>query len=693
MTFCPRRVRCQLGTVSFPDQRHVHPESPSHLSSSRGSLPEDGQGFALNSPLRRGIGHRPPAVVSAGALRRPGTRGHVDSSTTIVAGGSIRTLAAFAVVAAVSVTSPLERVIANDNTISAGTLHNGVLTLGIEARVGEWHPDAESAPGMLIQAFGEPGKSLRIPGPLIRVKAGTEVRVTVINKIPGATLRVHGLVARPVGGTVTDDTLTVDDGAAREVRFRLDAPGTYFYWGSTTAAPFDRRTKMDGQLAGAIVVADPAASGKIRDRVFVISEWADSIKANNAPMEGTLWVPVINGKAWPNTERLTFDQGDTVRWRWVNASYVVHPLHLHGFYYSVDSRGDGLGDTTYALEARRKGVTSRMGVGATMTMTWVAERPGNWLFHCHVPAHIEAHIALDRSSTQPMSEAMYQGQMGMGGLVIGMSIRPRGAPAALSSVAARPIRLVASVDSNGSPTEPAYSYSRRLLVLTRGEPVAVTIVNLLPEATAVHWHGVELESYADGVAGFSGSKGKIAPIIEPQDSFAAKFTPPRAGTFMYHTHIDEVRQEPAGLSGVLLVMEPGAKFDSTHDHPILLTTPRREADRARIQLNGSLDPPPLEWRAGETHRIRLADILVGAQAGVVVKLVKDSTLMQWRSLAKDGLDLPASDMVMRRATVMMTIGETHDFEVRLDEPGDYKLEFRFFAFPTPLRAVMVIRVK
>ena len=80
-------------------------------------------------------------------------------------------------------------------------------------------------------------------------------------------------------------------------------------------------------------------------------------------------------------------------------------------------------------------------------------------------------------------------------------------------------------------------------------PVSITVVNSTPEPTAVHWHGIELESYFDGVAGFSGNASRASPIIAPADSFEARFTPPRAGTFIYHTHIDELRQQPAGMAG------------------------------------------------------------------------------------------------------------------------------------------------
>src|SRR5574341_2470012 len=58
-----------------------------------------------------------------------------------------------------------------------------------------------------------------------------------------------------------------------------------------------------------------------------------------------------------------------------------------------------------------------------------------------------------------------------------------------------------------------------VLVLERDRPTDITVVNRLREATAVHWHGIELESYSDGVAGWSGSGSRVAPVIAAGDSF------------------------------------------------------------------------------------------------------------------------------------------------------------------------------
>ena len=66
-----------------------------------------------------------------------------------------------------------ELVAINDNRTPAGTLTNGTLTIRLEARLGEWHPDADSDPGIVVEAFAEEGKPLQIPGPVIRVVEGT----------------------------------------------------------------------------------------------------------------------------------------------------------------------------------------------------------------------------------------------------------------------------------------------------------------------------------------------------------------------------------------------------------------------------------------------------------------------------------------------------------------------------------------
>jgi manganese oxidase len=99
------------------------------------------------------------------------------------------------------------------------------------------------------------------------------------------------------------------------------------------------------------------------------------------------------------------------------------------------------------------------------------------------------------------------------------------------------------------------------IVLTRGEPTEIVVLNRADVPLGVHWHGLELESWADGVPGWSGMPGRVSPAIQPGDSFAVRMTPPRAGTFMYHVHSEPGHQLAQGLYGPFLVLEPGERRD------------------------------------------------------------------------------------------------------------------------------------
>src|SRR5690606_2697014 len=106
------------------------------------------------------------------------------------------------------------------------------------------------------------------------------------------------------------------------------------------------------------------------------------------PPHEDIWDLAINGRGWPHSERLSYPVGDTIRWRWLNGSYLPHPMHLHGFHYRVLAKGDGQRDRTYPADEVRAVVTEFMLPGSTFAMDWVPTRAGNWLFHCHMAPHI-----------------------------------------------------------------------------------------------------------------------------------------------------------------------------------------------------------------------------------------------------------------------------------------------------------------
>jgi manganese oxidase len=126
---------------------------------------------------------------------------------------------------------------------------------------------------------------------------------------------------------------------------------------------------------------------------------------------GYLEALTTNGKSWPNTEAFTASIGDTVRWRVVNASGRVHPMHLHGFMYHVLSLGTFLRDSIFKPGYETVVVTQTLLPASTMIMQWLASRPGNWLFHCHLSFHVNPEVRLPGMAEldQPDKNNIWQG--------------------------------------------------------------------------------------------------------------------------------------------------------------------------------------------------------------------------------------------------------------------------------------------
>jgi len=231
------------------------------------------------------------------------------------------------------------------------------------------------------------------------------------------------------------------------------------------------------------------------------------------------------------------------------------------------------------------------------------------------------------------------------------------------------------------------------LILTRGQPTAIRVVNQLSEPLAVHWHGIELESYYDGVPGLSGSGKQLLEPIAPGSSFVVHLTAPRAGTFIYHTHIDDIKQLSSGLYGPLIVLRPGESFDPEIDRVLLIS--RAGPGETPIWLNGSRSPKIASFKVGQKYRLRIINI-VPENPPVDVGLKIAAIAANWRPIAKDGADLPAGQQEVCPARVTIAVGETYDFEFSPERAGELELEVirpanRFPAEITPSHKVVELR--
>ena len=577
----------------------------------------------------------------------------------------------------------LRPIAANPNHSPAGILHDGILTIQLEIARGQWHPEAEDGIALSVDAFGEAGHQLQNPGPLIRVPQGTEIRASLHNTLPVA-VTVHGL------GTSSNAAMHLGPGTLEQVTFKAETPGLYLYWGALDVDDLTLRYGVDSELTGAFVVDPPGPH--VNDEIFVMEMMSEHPGANARQTLAT-----INGKSWPYTQRFRYKIGEMVHWRWVNATNEPHALHLHGFYYWVDAFNRKGQVEHYSGESRPQVVTQRIAQGETFDMSWTPDRSGNWLFHCHMFQHMIPPVVpkvpgltITPGITQRHEHLDMHDGPGMGQMVLGITVPedPKNSAAAAWR-ADRRVQLeiserdgqpryqlqVRDLDSSGVSSPQEHAGPKLIgppIVLARGQPVEIEVVNNSKGPTAIHWHGIELESYYDGVPGWTGSGTEITPAIAPGTSFVVHMTPPRAGTFIYHTHWHDAAQLTNGLYGPLIVLPPGERYDPETDISFVFSVGDFGQLKEIALINGTPQSRTLHLQVGKNYRFRFINISTNNQ-GFQMSLKGADGPVEWVKVAKDGIDLPHAEQPTK-AQQTITVGETYDVRFSVSKPQDLLLD-------------------
>jgi FtsP/CotA-like multicopper oxidase with cupredoxin domain len=80
-----------------------------------------------------------------------------------------------------------------------------------------------------------------------------------------------------------------------------------------------------------------------------------------------------------------------------------------------------------------------------------------------------------------------------------------------------------------------------------GDSLRFYVTNRLAENTSIHWHGLLVPSGMDGVGGLS------QKTIEPGETYRYEFPLRQHGTYMYHSHSDEMTQIALGMMGMFII--------------------------------------------------------------------------------------------------------------------------------------------
>jgi FtsP/CotA-like multicopper oxidase with cupredoxin domain len=207
-----------------------------------------------------------------------------------------------------------------------------------------------------------------------------------------------------------------------------------------------------------------------------------------------------------------------------------------------------------------------------------------------------------------------------------------------------------------------------------GDQLRIYVTNKLPENTSIHWHGLLVPSGMDGVAGLSQKN------IGPGETYKYEFKLRQHGTFMYHSHSDEMTQTALGMMGMFVI------------HPRTPTGPKADRDFALMASEWRIDvgtrrPNPIEMtdfnvftfnarsfpgtaplvaKYGDRVRIRFGNLSPMEHHPIHIHG------LHWKVTQTDGGQIPESAQ-WPETTVLVAVGQTRTVEFIADNPGDWAM--------------------
>jgi len=254
-------------------------------------------------------------------------------------------------------------------------------------------------PGRTFDLWGFNGSA---PGPTIQANEGDRIRIVFENHLPEPTgIHWHGLeLPIEMDGVPGIGQKPIMPGERFVYEFPLNQNGTFFYHSHMAMQ------EMVGMLGGFVIHPKMSYTPRVdKDYLIALQEYAvlpSSTIPNSMNMEFN-WL-TFNGKAGPASTPLIIQQGERVRIRVINLGMDHHPIHLHGFtFWETGREGARQPEAIWP-----RGNTVLVGVAQARDIEFVADRTGDWMFHCHLPHHMMNQMA---SNVGPMTR-LGQGMQG-----------------------------------------------------------------------------------------------------------------------------------------------------------------------------------------------------------------------------------------------------------------------------------------
>lgn len=236
----------------------------------------------------------------------------------------------------------------------------------------------------------------------LTVKEGDKVRIRLINAgylTHKMHLHGHDFKVISTDGQVINDPKVIKDqliaiapGERYDIEFTANNPGSWLLeeHGTETGTQNMKTviqyegTDTQSDVSNAsedLQTFDLSQYGTVVNSGFSLDQKFDQdIKMDlNTEMKNGEMVYTINGKIYPETEKIKVEKGEKVKVTFVNRSMMDdHPMHLHGHFFQVLSKnGKPLEGAPIVKD------TLNVKPGEEYVIAFEADNPGDWMFHCH----------------------------------------------------------------------------------------------------------------------------------------------------------------------------------------------------------------------------------------------------------------------------------------------------------------------
>ena len=208
-----------------------------------------------------------------------------------------------------------------------------------------------------------------------------------------------------------------------------------------------------------------------------------------------------------------------------------------------------------------------------------------------------------------------------------------------------------------------------------GDRVRIYVTNRLPAPTSVHWHGLILPPGMDGVSGLN------QRAIKPGETFVYEYPLRQNGTFMYHSHPDEMTQQAMGMLGMFIIHPRDVPPEKRphRDFVYMLSEWRIDPGTARpnpnemtdfniLTLNARCFPgtAPMVMKKDDRVRIRIGNLSAMDHHPIHIHN------FAFKVVETDGGKIPEAGQ-WPETSVLVAVGQTRTIEFVADSPGDWAM--------------------